>query len=143
MTEARHAVRSLLSGKRFGQFLSVGVLGAVADNLVLAGVVETTAVPPLAAKVMSAEAAIVIMFLLNDSWTFDGYGRRSVGALVRRFLKSNLVRTGGVGVALMVLHVLHNAFGMWYLVANVAGIGVGFVVNYVFESAFTWRVEGA
>ncbi|NEU58820.1 GtrA family protein [Halorussus sp. MSC15.2] len=59
---------------------------------------------------------------------------RSFGSLVRRFLKSNVVRTGGVGVAVLVLHVLHNVFGLWYLLANVAGIGVGFVVNYVFES---------
>ncbi|MFC4448713.1 GtrA family protein [Halorussus aquaticus] len=141
MIEARRVVRSLLAGRRFGQFLSVGAFGAVVDNIVLASVVEMTTVPTLAAKVLSAETAIVIMFLINDSWTFDEYGRRSFGSLVRRFLKSNVVRTGGVGVAVLVLHVLHNVFGLWYLLANVAGIGVGFVVNYVFESIFTWRVE--
>ncbi|WP_246988181.1 GtrA family protein [Halorientalis marina] len=130
----------LLSVVRMGQFLSVGILGAVVDNAVLVAVVEFAAVQPTLAKIASAEAAIVLMFLLNENWTFSETGTVSYAALARRFLTSNTVRIGGAATALVVLHVLHEQFGVWYLAANVAGIGVGFVVNYVLESRFTWRV---
>jgi putative flippase GtrA len=32
-------------------------------------------------------------------------------------------------------------YGVWYLLANAAGIGVGFQANYTFESLVTWRVH--
>jgi putative flippase GtrA len=134
------AYGELLSAVRMGQFLSVGVLGAVVDNAVLAALVEFAAIQPTVAKIGSAEAAIVLMFLLNEHWTFADTGTVSYAALGRRFLTSNTVRIGGAATALVVLYLLHEQFGVWYLAANVAGIGVGFVVNYVLESLFTWRV---
>lgn len=135
-------VQSLLRGIRAGKFLSVGIGGAVLDTLVLTLVVELTQVPPVYAKIVSAEAAIIAMFLVNDNWTFasEDVGS-STWATLRRFARSNVVRAGGVAVALVVLYVLYDVFGVWYPVANVVGIGMGFVVNYVAESLYTWRVH--
>lgn len=133
--------RELVSGMRFGQFLSVGIVGAICDNLVLVAVVETTAMRPFYAKVLSAEAAIVLMFLINERWTFAEFGTSSVRAVVRRFVTSNVVRAGGASVALVVLFVLTELFDVWYLAANVVGIGIGFVLNYTAESLATWRVH--
>ena len=133
--------RSLASGPRLGQFASVGFLGATVDMAVLVAVVEITGVAPVLAKVVAAEAAIFVMFCVNERWTFSQFGRSTFPALTRRFLKSNLVRVGGVSVAVGVLFLLHNGFGMWYVLANVIGIGTGFFVNYTFESLFTWRVH--
>jgi putative flippase GtrA len=42
----------------------------------------------------------------------------------------------GVSVTALVAGV-----NLWLLVAKGAGIGVGMVVNYVFESLFTWEVH--
>lgn len=130
----------LLSVTRAGQFLSIGVVGAVCDNVVLIGLVELAGLQPTLAKVGSAETAIVLMFVLNETVTFadaaDG-GLLSVG---RRLLTSNLVRAGGALTALAVLHVLTSQFQVWYLLANVCGMCVGLVVNYVFESLVTWGV---
>lgn len=134
------AVGELLSVVRMGQFLSVGVVGAVCDNAVLVALVELAGLGPTLAKVGSAETAILLMFVLNEHWTFAGTGEASRRGVVRRLLTSNVVRLGGAATALVVLHVLTTRFGVWYLAANVVGIGVGFVVNYVFESLLTWRV---
>ncbi|MFC7165211.1 GtrA family protein [Halospeciosus flavus] len=124
-----------------GQFFSVGVLGAVVDTLALLALVEVLGVAPTPAKIGSAEASICLMFVLNEFWTFQQVGERDPWAVLRRFGKSNLVRWVGAGIALVVLHVLTQQFGVWYLLANVAGIGVGFVANYVFESLLTWKVS--
>jgi putative flippase GtrA len=135
-------VRALLSTVRFGQFLSVGVVGAICDNAVLVVAVRTLGVRPVVAKLASAEAAIALMFLLNERWTFAGEGSVGLGALVRRFVTSNVVRAGGAATALVVLYLLTNHAGVWYLVANVIGMGLGFGVNYTFETLVTWRVSG-
>lgn len=134
-------LRELVSGLRFGQFLSVGALGAICDTLVLAAVVETTGIGPVYAKIASAEAAIVFMFVLNERWTFAGFGSSSVRAIGRRFVTSNVVRAGGALAALVVLLFLTELFGVWYVAANVLGIGAGFVLNYTAESLLTWRVH--
>lgn len=134
-------LKSVTSGVRFGQFLSVGATGAVVDNVALAGFVELGGIDPLTAKVLAAEISIILMFAINESWTFSDFGRNDPTAVLRRFLRSNVVRVGGVAVALGVLAALHDGFGVWYLAANIVGIGVGFVVNYFAESVFTWRVQ--
>lgn len=133
-------LNQLINLRYISQFLSVGAVGAVVDNLVLILVVELTAVPPLLAKGLSAECSIVFMFVVNEYWTFAGHGTNSYLGLFRRLLTSNLVRLGGLAVGFAVLFVLHNQLGVWYLIANIVGIGFGSIVNYFFESLFTWRI---
>lgn len=145
----RRRTRALASGIRFGQFLSVGVLGAICDNTILLAL-TSLGVLPVAAKLVGAETAIIVMFAVNEHWTFATEGRAGFRALGRRFLTSNVVRAGGVLVATGVFALLVRfqtvsipvaGTDLWYLGANIVGIGVGFVVNYVLESLFTWQVH--
>lgn len=146
----RTHVGALRSRERLGRFASAGLVGAAVDTAVLAALVELTVLGPATAKVLSWEGSIVVVFLVNDRWTFDDYGSRTPRALGRRFLRSNLVRAGGFLVTLAVLAALVYGidvsllvFGrdVWYLAANAIGLGCGFVVNYSLESLFTWRVH--
>lgn len=125
------------------RFLSVGLTGAVFDNVVLFAGVEMTSIPPLAVKVLSAEASIVLMFIINEHWTFSEYRSGSTIEYLRRLVTSNVVRLGGLTVGLVALFVLHDRLGVWYLLANVIGIGLGFLVNYVTETVFTWQLQNA
>lgn len=134
-------LQSLASGIRFGQFLSVGAVGFVVDNVVLTGSIEVLGMSVLLAKAISAESAIVVMFIANEYWTFDRWGETSFLALSWRFLKSNLVRSGGAATATVILLALTEVAGLHYFLANTIGIGVGFVFNYVGESLFTWRIQ--
>lgn len=139
---SRHA-RMLASGMRLGQFISVGLVGTICDNAVLGTLYAVVGLPLWASKVVGAEAAIVVMFVLNERWTFANAGRAGLGPTLLRFLRSNLVRIGGIVVATSVLLALYHWLGLWWLVANLIGIGAGFVVNYTFESLYTWRVQRA
>ena len=138
----RERLRALVS-LRFGQFLSVGALGYVVDNLVLAGLIELGGLSVVLGKPISAEAAILVMFVANERWTFRSWGRQGIRPVARRLAKSNVVRWGGAGVAYAVLLALTGWFGVHYFLANTTGIGVGVVVNYVAESIFTWQVDDA
>jgi putative flippase GtrA len=128
--------------KRFVAFGGVGGVGLVVDNAALFALVETTGAGATLLKPFSAAVAIAVMFALNERFTFEPRDR-SATAVLRRYLKSNLVRAGGVLVALGVLFVLHDLFGLWYLAANVTGILVAFFINYAAESLFTWQVQRA
>jgi putative flippase GtrA len=145
----RPRLRALRSGVRFGQFVSVGAFGAVCDNAVLGTLLHFGVAPELA-KLAGAETAIVLMFLVNEHWTFANQGAPGVIPFVRRFLTSNLVRAGGVVVATVVFSQIYRRFDvsvalagfeLWFLVANLFGILAGLVVNYVAESLFTWQVR--
>ncbi|WP_276252851.1 GtrA family protein [Halomontanus rarus] len=126
---------------RFGQFASVGFVGMIVDNLSLFALVELTVLGPVLAKVIAWELAIVVIFVVNERWTFSDYGSTDTDAIGRRFLRSNAVRVGGFLVTLSVLTGLVYGLGVWYMAANVVGIGVGFFVNYSLESLYTWRVH--
>lgn len=129
----------LLSGARIAKFLGVGAVGAAVDTAVLTALVELASFAPLVAKLASVEASIVVMFALNEHWTFARFGDTAAGETLRRFFRSNAVRAAGAVVGIGVFAALH-ATGVWYLLAHAVGLGLGFGVNYVCESLFTWEV---
>ena len=145
--EGTSTVEALLSKTRIGQFVSVGVVGATAETIIVFLLTGLLGVWAIAAKAVGAEVSIVIMFFINDNWTF--VTQRS-GSVARRLLRSHVVRLGGISVAFVVLWLLTDvvtvslAFAgieFWPTIANGIGIGVGMVLNYLFESLFTWKVQ--
>jgi putative flippase GtrA len=141
-------VDALLSGTRFGKFASVGVVGAVFD-VTTATVLSELGVYPELAVFIGIEVAVVVMFLLNDNWTFAEQGAAGVGAALRRLLRSNLVRAGGILVQLATFRLFYRVVALeltvagidgWFVFSKIAGIGTGMIVNYVAESLVTWRV---
>jgi len=141
---------SLVSGVRFGQFVSVGVIGAVCDTTVLLVLTELFAVAPVVATVVGIETAILVMFAINDNWTFAGEDGDTRDSLSRRLLRSHAVRAVGSTTQFVIFVVVYRllfvsvslaGIDLWVLVAKGLGIGVGMAVNYVFESLFTWRVH--
>ena len=141
-------VDELVSTVRFGKFVSVGAVGAVFDLTVSAVLTVFFGVLAEYAKLVGAEVAIVVMFFINDNWTFAGEGATSRGHTLRRLLKSNLVRSGGLavqffivrGLRLLDLSFVVAGFDLWTVLPFPIAIGASMFFNYVAESLFTWRV---
>jgi len=142
-------LEELYSGIRFGQFVSVGAVGATAETIVVAILTAGYGVVPQLAKAVGAEVSITLMFLINDRWTFADAGAAGLLPRFRRYLKSHLVRAGGLLVGFAVLTVLTAwtdvrlvvaGADLWPTVANAIGIGCGMLLNYLTEGLFTWRV---
>jgi putative flippase GtrA len=142
-------LEELYSGLRFGQFVSVGAVGATAETIVVAILTAGYGFFPQLAKAAGAEVSITIMFLINDRWTFAEAGAVGWVPRVRRYLKSHLVRAGGLLVGFAVLTALTSwtdvtlvvaGADLWPTVANAIGIGCGMLLNYLTEGLFTWRV---
>lgn len=140
--------RNLLSVLRVSQFLSVGLLGAVVDTATILVLTTQFGIYRGAAKIVGAELAIVVMFLINEHWTFADEGAVGPKAFGKRLLKSNTVRLGGIAVATIVFIIVSGmpvalpigGEPLWLAIANGIGIAAGFLVNYTAESLFTWRV---
>ncbi|WP_418279923.1 GtrA family protein [Halorubrum sp. DTA98] len=138
----------LTTRRRFGKFVSVGLVGAAVDLSLSATLTLGTAISPVIAKAIGAEAAIVAMFLINDRWTFPAHGIDGTRAKLRRLVRSNLVRSGGLGVQLLIVFVLTRqdvvvvvaGTNVWNALTMPIAIGSAFLINYVAESLFTWRV---
>lgn len=144
-------LHALAHRARIGQFVSVGVVGAAIETVIVALLTTLFGAGAIAAKAVGAECSISTMFVVNDRWTFADEGAGGAVAFVRRWAKSHAVRLGGLAVAFTVLFLLTSVVSvtlpvwgvdLWPTVANVVGIGVGMVLNYVAESLFTWGVGG-
>jgi len=165
---AESRLSSLASGTRFGKFASVGVVGVVCDTAVLVVLSDVVGVSANLAWLAGVETAILVMFLVNENWTFADHasGQESLFARLKR---SHLVRVGGVTTQFAIWWTVYHPLGvdltlgdvsvlaaaagvvglesllsgldLWLLVAKGSGVAVGMVVNYVFESLFTWQVH--
>ena len=149
MTDANR-LDALRSRLRFGKFVSVGVIGAVADTTVLVILSEILGVLPEIATLAGIETAILLMFAINERWTFADQGRSDARSLGGRLVRSHGVRAAGSLTQFVVfvavfrgfeVAVLVAGFDLWLVVAKGSGIAVGMMVNYVFESLFTWQVH--
>ncbi len=150
MTDGRPRLRALASGVRFGRFISVGILGALLDVTVLVVLTEGFGVLPELATLAGIESAILLMFAVNERWTFASEGTPGRRPLLARLARSHGVRAVGSLTQFVLFVVLYRyvAVGLtvwgidaWLVVAKVGAIGIAVLVNYTFESLFTWRVH--
>jgi putative flippase GtrA len=147
---AQGFLSALNSKVRFGQFVSVGVIGAISDNIMLIVLTLGVGIHEVIAKAVGIETAIVVMFLVNEYWTFSEKGDPGRIPFLKRAGKSHLVRAGGAGIQIVIYTLLTQRLSyelvvmgtdLWFLAASPIAIAVAMVVNYVFESLFTWQVH--
>ncbi|MGQ4554429.1 GtrA family protein [Halobellus sp. GM3] len=144
----RETVDALVSGVRFGKFVSVGAVGAAFDMTTTTALIVGFGVLGEYAKLVGAEVAIVVMFAINERWTFAELGEPGAVPTVKRFLRSNLVRSGGLAVQFLIVRALRQldvsvvvaGFDLWQLIPIPIAIGASVVLNYVAESLLTWRI---
>lgn len=131
----KEAIRDIIDGELFSKFLAAGIIGMIIDNLLLFTMHNHTSIHVVIAKVVSAETSIAAMFLINDRWTFKQQNKRSK---FRRFLRSNGVRLFGLGVGTAAFYTFY-LMEIPLIIANIMGIGTGFIFNYFFENLLTWE----
>lgn len=147
-TALERLASKLIRGSRIAKFASIGIAGAVIDLSVSYFLVFSYSVPPAWGKLIGAEVAIVGMFFANDSWTFSGYGNSNTISRLARLVRSNLVRSVGLGVQFAVIvlagrqsMVVFAGIEVWQIASMPLAIACSFLVNYVLDSAFTWRIH--
>ncbi len=125
-----------LIGGRFLRFGLVGLLGVAVNSAVLFVAHGVVGLPLAFASVLAVEVAILHNYLWNDRWTF-GYREFSLA----RFGKFNLTSLGGLLITTGVLYALVTYGRVYYLLANLVGVGLATGWNFMASMLWTWGVE--
>ena len=126
---------------RLTKFSIVGVIGAVINTWFLWLFTDVAGLYYIYSSAIAIEIAIILQFLMNDRWTFREQKTTHVEQFVKRVIKSNIWRSGGLVVNIGVLYFLTESLGVYYLLSNIAGIICAFLLNYLFESRLTWGIR--
>lgn len=124
-----------LSEYRLPKFLIVGLSGVFVNMVVLYILANILGIPVFIASPAAIELATINNFTLNDRWTFKRF--RLMGSWYKRLLKYHAAVGLGNLVNYAVVLVLHSLLGV--MVANIIGIAMGFITNYLVSSEFVWE----
>ena len=95
--------------------------------------------PKELAPIIAIEASVLSNFFLNNFWTFRK--RTTEVPLISRLFKFHLV-VGASGILnYLTFFFLFKVILLNDLLANLAGISVAAVLNYLINSSWTWRNE--
>jgi dolichol-phosphate mannosyltransferase len=130
---------------RIGQFIKfclVGGSGVLVDMTVLYLLADPTTLAwnLTAAKVCSAEVALLNNFLWNEVWTFRYAAKRAKGGWMRRLVGFHAICGVGIGLAVLFLHLFHTGLGLNVYLANLLAILLVTLWNFSINAAFNWRV---
>ena len=117
-------------------FMIVGISGIFLNTTMLWALTVGYNVSLPVAGVIATEFAICSNYFFNEIWTF----RRLVmndNSFVKRFVKFNIVSIGGLAISVGIMLLLTNA-GMYYLYANLVGIFIAFIWNFLLNRNITW-----
>jgi putative flippase GtrA len=134
---ARTADRAASLLTRLSKFLVVGGAGVLVNNFTLFVLFQWVHLPLVVASILATELAIINNFYCNDRWTF-----KQTHSSLSRFARFNLVSLSGLLITTATLWVLTDHMSLYYLVANLLGIGLATVWSFVTNSLWTWGGAG-
>lgn len=110
--------------ERLLKFLTVGITGIFVNMFFLWLFKNKINLSLELSSIIAIELSVLSNFVLNDAWTFR-MNRKTIK--IYRFLKYNVSVIFGIGINFLVLLILTNFFGFYYLLAN-----------YFFSSRWAW-----
>ena len=133
-------IKSKLFSHRILKFSAVGFSGLLVNMFLLWFFKEIIGLYYMIASLLSIELSVINNFIWNDLWTWGDRSKSGGWGYFRRLMKYNLsTSVAAVMGNLIILAVLKERFGWNYLLANLAGIGVGIVINYIINDRWTFR----
>ncbi len=134
-----HLKISFASVLRATKFGIVGLSGVAVNMLVLWLLKEKTPAPLWLAGGSAIELSILNNFFWNYHWTFGDRQASTLNAWWRALLKYHVAVSLAALTNFFVLWLLHERFGMHYLIANALGILIGFASNYLFSNHWVFK----
>ncbi len=120
---------------RFGL---VGISGIFVNMGLLYALTEVAGLYYLVSAAIAIEVSIVNNFIWNDAWTFKSARDLRLERKISRFGSFQAVSVGGLVINMVILYLLADVAGIYYLVANLVGILIAFAWNYGVNRHLTW-----
>jgi dolichol-phosphate mannosyltransferase len=119
--------------RTFVKFAIVGASGVLVNECVLIAL-HGYGFHLLVCSIVAIELSILSNFVLNNAWTFGGEGSKT---LLRKLGCFQVISIAGALINIIVLSSL-TMVGIDYRIANIIGIGCGFLFNYMLNKSITW-----
>ena len=125
--------------KRVFKFGIVGISGIVINLGILFLLVEFFTMNKDLASPIAIEISILSNFILNDLWTFGSIENKKVAGRWHRLVAFNIVSVGGAAINYGIFLMLTTWFAVYYLAAQLIGIVIAFVWNFLVNRRVTWK----
>ena len=121
----------------FMKYSLVGVSGVFVNLGLYLFLTRYYEMSEVVAPLIAIESALISNFILNNFWTF---GKRITHSRIRvKFIKFHLVSGLSALINYSVFLTLFLVFGLFDILANLIGIGLAAIVNYLINSNWTWK----
>ena len=121
----------------FMKYSLVGVSGVFVNLGLYLFLTRYYEISEVVAPLIAIESALISNFILNNFWTF---GKRVTQSRIRvKFIKFHLVSGLSALINYSVFLILFLVFGLFDILANLIGIGLAAIVNYLINSNWTWK----
>ncbi|WHY19015.1 GtrA family protein [Paenibacillus sp. G2S3] len=110
--------------KQFIKYAIVGVIGTAVQSLTLILLVEKMSANPLLGSVIGFIFSLIVSYFINVKWTFKTERRSSF------FYKYMIVSISGLGINLLIMFLMVNLIGLWYIWAQMAIIIIVPISNF-------------
>ena len=121
----------------FMRYSLVGVSGVFVNLGLYLLLTRYFEISELVAPLIAIESALISNFILNNFWTF---GKRITQSRIRvKFVKFHLVSGFSALINYSAFLTLFLVFGLYDILANLIGIGLAAIVNYLINSNWTWK----
>ena len=128
--------------KRVFKFGIVGISGIVVNQGLLVLLKETVGLAIPVASILAIQVAILNNFIWNDLWTFKGSGQpQKFPNRWQRLLSFEVVSAGGAVINFIILNFMVFFLATDYQIANIIGILLGFIWNFLVNRRVTWRMS--
>lgn len=127
------------NSEEFFRYCFVGASGVLANLGCYIGLTRGAYISPEIASALAIEISIISNFLLHNFWTFTARGLH--WGIGRRFLKFHLVAGFSGALNYLMFLLLYQTMVVNDIVANLAGIAVATLVNYLLNSFWTWSLD--
>jgi len=121
--------------KQFLKFCVVGTIGTAIDFGLLYLLVESAHIWYLLAATISFIVAVINNYIFNKFWTFEDRDKD----FLRQFGQFLVVSIIGLGLNVLILYVLVEFAGMWYILAKVLATGVVLIWNFFANKYWTFK----
>ncbi len=120
-----------------GKFSMVGLSGILVNQGMLILLHQLFDVNIKYAGIIAIELSIISNFMLNNFWTWQ---KGLSDGFCLRFLKYHLVTlfSGGFNYGTLLLL---TSLNIHYFIANLIGIGIGMVINFIINHNWTFKIQ--
>ena len=122
---------------RILKFGVVGLTGVGVNMGILYLLTEYFHILYIISSIIAIEISILSNFFLNDLWT---WGDRIKKSFWERFIQYHIsVGLTAILANWLILLLLTELFGIYYLVSNLIGISVGILSNFILNDLWTFK----